>query len=80
MVSVSTSSVDDTVVGGGFVAVAGNVVGVGSMMVGVTVGGRFVGVATVTIGVGGTAVGDDVGVGAAPQAATDAVTRMSTMI
>ena len=45
--SVSTSSVDGTVVCGGFVAVAGNA----------TVGGGFVSAEIVTIGVGGTVVG-----------------------
>jgi hypothetical protein len=67
------------VVGGGFVAVAGNTVGVGGTVVGATVGGGFVGAETVTVGIGGTAVGDDVGVGADLQAVTKTTARMSTM-
>ena len=68
-------------VGGGFVAVAGNTVGVGGTLVGATVGGGFVGAEKVTVGVGGTAVGigDGVGVGADPQAATRVAARMSTI-
>ena len=67
-------------VGGGFVAVAGNTVGVGSTVVGATVGGGLVGAETVTVGVGGTAVGGDVGVGADVQAVTRTTARMSAMI
>ena len=82
MVPVSASSVDGTVVGDGFVAVADNAVGVGGTVVGVAVGGEFVGVADNAVGVGGTGVGigDGMGVGADPQAATRAAARMSTVI
>ena len=67
-------------VGDGFVAVAGNAVGVGATVVGMTVGGELVGVADTAAGIGGTVVGigDGVGVGADPQAATTVATRMST--
>ena len=69
-------------VGGGFVAVAGNTVGAGGSVVGATVGGKFVGVAGSAVGVDGTVVGigGEVGVGADAQAATKTVTRMSTII
>ena len=78
-------------VGDGFVAVAGNRVGVGGMVVGATVdaggtavgatvGGELVGAETVTLGIGGTAVGGEVGVGTDVQAATRAARRMSTPI
>ena len=69
-------------VGDGFVAVAGNTVGIGGTVVGATVGGGFVGAEIVTVGVGGTGVGigDGMGVGADPQAATRAAARMSTVI
>ena len=67
-------------VGGELVAVAGNALGVGGKVVGVTVGGEFVGVADNAVGVGGTGVGigGGVGVGADPQAVMKVVTRMST--
>ena len=68
-------------VGGGFVAVADNAVGVGGTVVCVTGGGEWVGVA---VGVGGTVVairvGDGVDVGMDAQAATRAATKMSTII
>jgi hypothetical protein len=67
-------------VGDGFVAVAGNTVGVGGTVVGATVGGGLVGAETVTVGIGGTAVGGDVGVGADVQAVPKTTARMSTLI
>ena len=66
-------------VGGEFVALTGNTVGVGDTVVGATEGGGFVGAETVTVGIGGTAVGGDVGVGADVQAATRTAARMSTI-
>lgn len=69
-------------VGGGLVAVAGGAVGVGGTVVRVTVGGGLVDAETVTVDVGGTvvSVGGEVGVDADAQAATKAVTRISTII
>ena len=67
-------------VGDGFVAVAGNMVGVGGMVVGATVGGELVGTETVTLGIGGTVVGGEAGVGADVQAVTKTTARMSTML
>ena len=71
-------------VGGGFVAVADNAVGVGGTVVGVMVGGEFVGVAGSAVSVGGTAVGIGVGsgvdVGMDAQAATKTTAKMSTII
>jgi len=74
------------VVGGGFVAVADNAVGVGGTVVGVSVGGEWVGVAVAVaaVAVGGTVVGigvgDGVDLGPDAQAATKTATRMSTVI
>jgi len=59
------------VVGGRFVTVADNAVGVG---------GGFVGAEPVMSGIGGATVGDDVGIGADVQATTKAATRLSTII
>ena len=69
-------------VGGGFVAVADNAVGVGGTVVGVTVGDEFVGVAGRVVDIGGTVVGvgGGVDVGADVQAATKTVARMSMVI
>jgi hypothetical protein len=80
-VSASTSSVDGTVVGGRFVAVADSEMGVGGMSVGVTVGGGSVGAEAVTIVVSGASVGDDVDRGAAAdvQAEVKAMARMAAI-
>ncbi len=82
MVLVSTSSAGGIVVGGRFVAVAGSAVGVSGMVVEVTVGDEFVSAAGSAVGAGDivVGVGDGMGVGVDAQAATKAVTRMSTII
>jgi hypothetical protein len=67
-------------VGGGFVAVADNAVGVGGTVVGVAVGGEFVGRAGSAVDVGGAVVGVGVDDGVDAQAATTTVTRTSTVI